>query len=130
MSIHRRVAVALAALLMGAASLPAQAPKIKESKPGLLMKAKISADSAIARAQAKLPKAKFAAGEISEKGGKLTYSFEFKTDGKSGIDEVSVDAMTGKVGKLGHESPDGEEKGDRAKATKKPDSTKATVKRP
>ncbi|HVT40496.1 MAG TPA: PepSY domain-containing protein [Gemmatimonadaceae bacterium] len=110
-----------------APALHAQAEKIKETKPGLLKKAKLTPDSAIAAAQAKLPKAKFDAGELEEEGGKLIYSLDFKTDGKTGIDEVNIDAMTGKlVGKINHESPADEAK--EAKAEKEKAAKKAAKK--
>jgi uncharacterized membrane protein YkoI len=97
---------------------------VKEEKPGLLKQAKISSAAAIATAQAKLPNAKLSSAEIENEDGKLQYSFDFKTAGKSGIDEVNVDAMTGKIiGKVEHESPASEKKeaaADSAKAKKKP----------
>ena len=119
-----RIALAVAALFVVAPALMAQSEKIKETKPGLLKKAKISADSAIAVAKSKLPKATLDAGEIEEEGGKLIYSLDFKTAGKTGIDEVNIDAMTGKlVGKINHESPADEAKEAKAekdKAAKSP----------
>jgi uncharacterized membrane protein YkoI len=114
----------LFALVAGAPVLMAQSVKVEENKPGLLKKAKITADSAIVVAKARLPKATIAAAEIEEENGKLIYSFDFKTAGKSGIDEVNVDALTGKlVGKVQHESPKDEAKeakADSAKKVKKP----------
>jgi uncharacterized membrane protein YkoI len=94
MSIRTRIAIAAIAIFAVAPAVHAQADKIKETKPGLMKKAKLTPDSAIAAAQAKLPKAKFDAGELEEEGGKLIYSLDFKTDGKTGIDEVNIDAMT------------------------------------
>ncbi|MBI3568933.1 MAG: PepSY domain-containing protein [Gemmatimonadetes bacterium] len=119
-------------LLLTAATLAAQGVKVKEEKPGLLKKAKVTAEAAIATAQAKLPKATLKSAEIEQEDGKLIYSFDFATAGKSGIDEVNVDAMTGKVLAVEHETPKSEAaeaakdkakskaKGDSAKATKKP----------
>ena len=95
-----------------------EAVKVKEEKPGLLKKAKVTAEAATAAAQAKFPKAKISAAEIEEEDGKLIFSFDMKTPGKDGIDEVNVDAMTGKVLKTEHESPKDEakeEKEDKAK---------------
>ncbi len=115
-----------------AAAKPAtadQAVKVKEDKPGLLKKAKITAEAAIATAQAKFPKAKISEAEIEEEDGKLIFSLVFKTEGKSGIDEVAVDAMTGKVLKSEHESPEDEAK--EAKADKaKADKEKAAAAKP
>src|SRR5476651_1127403 len=103
--------IALLAAIIAAPSLSAQSVTVKEETPGLLKKAKITAEAAIATAQAKLPNAKLASAEIEQEGGKLIYSFDFKTEGKSGIDEVNVDANTGKqVGKIEHESPPAEKK--------------------
>jgi Peptidase propeptide and YPEB domain len=108
----------------------AQGPQVtvKETRPGLLARAKVSADAAIATAQARVPKGKLDSAEIEEEGGKLIYSFDFKTPGRSGIDEVNVDAITGKpVGKVEHESPAAEakekaaeEKGTKPRAKKPP----------
>ena len=115
-----------------AAAKPATADqpvKVKEDKPGLLKKAKITSEAAIATAQAKFPKAKISEAEIEDEDGKLIYSFALKTEGKSGIDEVNVDAMTGKVLKTEHESPESEAK--EAKADKaKADKDKAAAAKP
>jgi hypothetical protein len=122
----KRYAIMLTILALTATApvLAAQGVKVTETKPGLLKKAKITSDSAIAVAKARLPKATIDAAEIEEENGKLIYSFDFKTAGKSGIDEVNVDALTGKlVGKVAHESPADEAKeakADKAKAVKKP----------
>ena len=97
-------ALAFIAIAASAPQLMAQGVKVSESKPGLLKKAKITPDSAIAVAKATLPKATISSAEIEQENGKLIYSFDMKTAGKSGIDEVNVDAMTGKrVGKVHHE---------------------------
>jgi hypothetical protein len=103
--------IAALALAVAAPGLSAQGVTVKEEKAGLLKKAKITSEAAIATAQARLPKAKLTAAEIEQENGKLIYSFDFTTDGRSGIDEVNVDALTGKlVGKVEHESPASEKK--------------------
>ena len=115
--------------LFAAAPLSAQGVTMKEDKPGLKAKAKVTADAATATAQAKVPKGKIVAAEIEEEKGKLIYSFDLKTDGKSGIDEVNVDAITGTVIAVTHESPAAEKK--EADADKKPAGKKAeTAKKP
>jgi DNA-binding beta-propeller fold protein YncE len=78
---------------------------VQEQQPGLLAKAKISPDAAIATAKSRLPKARLTSAEIERERGQLVYSFDFKTDGQSGSDEVVVDALTGKVVHVSHESP-------------------------
>ena len=115
------IVLILIAVFAGAPTLTAQATKVTESAPGLLKKAKISSDSAINIAKARLPKATVSSAEIEQENGKLIYSFDFKTAGKSGIDEVNVDAMTGKlVGRVQHESPAAEKKESANEAAKKP----------
>jgi hypothetical protein len=119
--------VAAMALTWGVMTGPlaAQTAKItvKEEKPGLLAKAKVTAEAAIATAQAKVPKGKLAASEIEQENGKLIFSFDFKTEGKTGIDEVNVDAITGKFVAMEHESPEAdarEKAADAKKGVKKP----------
>ncbi len=98
--------IALVAVCVAAPAVFAQTVAVKEEKRGLLKMAKVSSDAAIATAQAKLPKAKLKSAEIEQEDGKLIYSFDFVTEGKTGIDEVNVDAVTGKqVGNIEHESP-------------------------
>jgi Peptidase propeptide and YPEB domain len=103
--------IAMLAIVVAAPVLAAQNVTVKEEKPGLLKKATITSEAAIATAQAKLPNAKLKAAEIEQENGKLIYSFDFETAGKTGIDEVNINALTGKqVGKVEHESPAAEKK--------------------
>jgi uncharacterized membrane protein YkoI len=71
-----------------------------------------------------VPGATIQAGEIERENGKLIYSFDMKTAGKSGIDEVNIDAMTGTVIANQHETP----KAERAEA--KADAKAAAAKKP
>lgn len=102
---------------------PMKAPplKVKEEKAGLLAKAKVSADSAIAIARATIPGATITSAEIENEGGALIYTFDMKIAGKKGTEEVNVDAMTGKMLKREHEDAAAEKKeaaDDKAKAKK------------
>jgi len=107
----KTVLIAMLAVVVGVPALAAQGVKVEEAKPGLLKKATITSEAAIATAQAKLPNAKLKAAEIEQENGKLIYSFDFETAGKTGIDEVNINALTGKqVGKVQHESPASEKK--------------------
>jgi hypothetical protein len=116
----RKISLVLLTVAMGSPVLAAQSVRMAESKPGLLKQAKITADSAFAVAKAALPKATISSAEIEQENGKLIYSFDMKTAGKSGIDEVNVDALTGKlVGKVQHESAADEKKEADADAAKK-----------
>jgi len=78
-------------------------PTIPGKQPCKLAKIKDSAAADSARRA--VPGAHIQALELENEGGKLVYSFDMKTPGKDGIDEVNVDAMTGtQVGNVGHES--------------------------
>src|SRR5262245_45759872 len=74
------------------------------------MHPKVSLETAQATAQARVPGGKLRSHELEKERGRTIYSFEFKVRGKSGIEEVNVDAMTGKVvGGVEHESPQKEQ---------------------
>jgi uncharacterized membrane protein YkoI len=77
---------------------------VREQEPGLLATAKVGPEDAISTAKAKLPSARLVSAEIEREHRKLIYSFDFKTEGLSGRDEVTVDALTGKVLGIKHES--------------------------
>ena len=116
--------VALVAVLAasGATSASAQAGK-KEDAAAMKKEAKISLASARRTALALVPGGTVKASELEREKGKLIYSFEIATKGRSGIDEVNVDAITGKVvGGIEHESPRTERKEAtmEAKGTRKP----------
>ena len=89
----------------GSAQVSAATPRIKEDKPGLLAMARVSPDSARALARARMPAAQIAAAEIEMEKGKLVYSFDMKTRGRGGIDEVVIDALSGAVISVDHEGP-------------------------
>jgi uncharacterized membrane protein YkoI len=92
---------------------------MKEEHPGMLKKAKITAADATTTAMASVPRGKIVSAEIEEENGKLLFSFDIRTDGKTGIDEVNVDAVTGKVLSVQHETPKDEAK-EKAADHKKP----------
>ena len=83
----------------------AQDPRpMKEAKPGLLAQAKIAPETARTTALSKVKGGTIKEEEIEEEHGKLVYSFDIQAPGKSGIEEVQVDAHTGKVVSVEHES--------------------------
>lgn len=84
---------------------PAAMPQVKEAKPGLLRQATVTPDAATRTALARVPNGRVQDAEIEEEHGKLVYSYDLKVPGKSGIDEVLVDAKTGAVVSHSHESP-------------------------
>jgi uncharacterized membrane protein YkoI len=78
--------------------------QIAEDKEGLWSRATLPPDSAMKIALAQVPGGAISKGELEEEDGRLIYSFEIKVAGKSGEDEVHVDAVTGAVVKREHES--------------------------
>ena len=85
--------------------------KRTDTEADLMKEARISKDSATAIARARVPGATVASAEIEREHGRLIWSFDMKTAGKAGIDEVNVNALTGKVvGKMQHETPKTEKK--------------------
>ncbi len=102
-----KLAILVLSLSLGAAgTTAAQTPTYKRDVPAkLARRAKVKEADAVALARRAVPAASIAALELENEGGKLIYSFDMKTPGKDGIDEVNVDAITGKqVGSIQHES--------------------------
>ena len=98
------LALLLAALLA--------APATCRSTPQLQAKAKIDCATARKTALAKLGGRGLhvKSAELEEEGGKLVYSFDIAREGVPGVDEVQVDAATGEVASVKHESPADEAK--------------------
>src|SRR5262249_25057059 len=72
--------------------------------------AKVSEQAARATALSEVPNGKVESHELEKENGKLIYSFDIKAPGKSGVQEVNVDAMTGKVLNTHHETAAAEKK--------------------
>jgi uncharacterized membrane protein YkoI len=81
---------------------------------------KVSETKARTAAQAAVPGGKIKSSELEHEHGKLIYSFDIELAGQPGIEEVHVDAYTGKVIAQSHESAkkEGHEKAQEAKETK------------
>jgi uncharacterized membrane protein YkoI len=112
-------AIAAPAGAQAASSHPAMAKKapaqhatmkVKESEAGLAAQATVSADSAQKVALAQVPRGRIREAEIEQSNGTLVYSYDIKTSGKSGVDEVLIDAKTGAVVSKTHESAKAEAK--------------------
>jgi len=115
-----------------AAPKHASAPK-KESQKALRAEAKVKEDSARKVALAQVPGGKVASHELERENGKLLYSYDIKSAGKSGVDEVQIDAITGAVLSNKHETPAEEKKEAAAEAKGKPaakHAAKAPTKKP
>jgi hypothetical protein len=123
---HSRVLVSmlLASLACCALAVGASARDHKSSKKSLKSEAKISMTQARATALAKVPGGRVKSGELEREKGKLIYSFDIRPANGTGIEEVQVDAITGEVVSVEHETPAGEAKERREerkeRKTKKP----------
>ena len=105
---RRFLALACVTLALPAALAHASAPK----------HGKITYESAKKAAEAKVPRGTLTSHELVRDHDKLTYCFEFAEAGKSGVKAVKVDAYTGKVLKVKHESLKDEQK-EKAKEMRK-----------
>lgn len=98
----------------GAASAQGTGPTrtYKRDLPAALVRqAKISEAAASATARARVPNGRIDAVELERENGNLIYSYELRVPGKSGIEEVNVNAVTGSVVDTQHEGA-GAEKGE------------------
>lgn len=110
------IAVALVAL-PGSAQVAKPAPARRETMKQLKAEAKITEKAARATALAQVPGGHVRKHELERENGKLVYSYDIATKGKTGIDEVQIDAITGAVISNTHETPameKAEKKADRA----------------
>jgi hypothetical protein len=98
----------------GALALPgglfASNPVRSDVPASLAKQAKISLEAARATALAKVPGGQVRSEELEKEHGKLVYSFDIEVPGKSGVEEVNVSAITGKVLSTHHESARTEKK--------------------
>jgi uncharacterized membrane protein YkoI len=108
------VAVAVATTAAAQAPLPQSAAPTKTSAAAgykrdvpakLAAKAKVTEAAAAAIALASVPGGKIEGVELEEEDGAFIYSYDIKVAGKNGVNEVHVDAMTGKILKSAHEDP-------------------------
>jgi uncharacterized membrane protein YkoI len=100
--------VALAGLVAIAGVAQAQRPTYKrEVPPRLLRQTKVSEDSALKVAQARIPMGTVKALELENEKNQLIWSFEFTVPNRPGSYEVNVSAVNGAlVGPVEHELPD------------------------
>lgn len=115
--------IASAAILAIATPVVLAQDTYKKDIPDSLAKhAKISEAAAAVTASKRVPKGRIEGVELERENGKLMYSYDIKTEGKSGTDEVNVSAITGKIIGFSHESAadEAKEAAEEAKGTKKP----------
>ena len=101
------ISASLLCTLVATATANAQQVPVKEETPGLLARARLRPDSAGRIALVRVH-GKIASVELEREQGTLIYSFDIKVPGKEGIQEVHVDANTGAVLKMEHESAEDE----------------------
>jgi uncharacterized membrane protein YkoI len=99
----------------------AQTATYKKDIPDSLAKlAKVTEAAAAKTALSKVPNGKIQSVELEREAGKLLYSYDIKVAGKTGIEEVRVNAADGLVvGNVEHESPAVEKKEAAAEAKEK-----------
>ena len=102
------VALVLICATNQAATASTASAKAKQHNTATAMRPSLTLDSALVIAKATVPTGTVKAHELEREHGHLIYSFEFVVAGKSGIEEVNVDAMTGAVLAVEHEGPKAE----------------------
>lgn len=94
----------LAIAFAGVLSAGLLAATRQDIPPELARQARITLEQARATALAKVPHGEVSSVELEKEKGKLVYSFDIVVPGKSGVEEVAVDAVTGKVVGMHHET--------------------------
>ena len=84
--------------------------KKAETQAELQAEAKISLETARATALKQVPNGTVKASELEREHGKLIYSFDISVPGKTGIEEIAVNAIDGSVVTHEHETPAMEKK--------------------
>jgi uncharacterized membrane protein YkoI len=84
--------------------------KKEDSQTALQKEAKISEETARETALKEVPNGTVKSSELEREKGKLVYSYDISVPGKSGVEEVNVNAVTGAVVGKTHESPATEKK--------------------
>src|SRR4051812_33445936 len=105
MELGMKMLLAAAVALCASASLHAQDSYKREMPDSLAKKAKVAESTAASTALARVPKGKIESMELEMENKKLLYSYDIKVPGKAGIEEVQVNALTGKVVSVEHETP-------------------------
>jgi uncharacterized membrane protein YkoI len=84
--------------------------KKAETQAELQKEAKISEATARATALKEVPNGTVKSSELERENGKLIYSYDITVPGKTGIDEVNVNAIDGSIVAKQHETPKSEKK--------------------
>jgi hypothetical protein len=84
-------------LAVSAALFLANAVAAEPSQAELQAQTRITQDQATRTALARVPNGRIKSAELEREHGKLVWSFDIAQDGKSGVMEIQVDAITGKI---------------------------------
>lgn len=76
-----------------------------ESQEALQQQAKISEATARATALREVPNGSVKKYELEREGGKLIYSYDISVPGKTGVEEVAINAIDGSIVTHEHETP-------------------------
>jgi len=106
----------LAAGLLAAGFAACVSPEAKQAK--LQARTKITKAEAEKTALAKVPNGTVTEAELEEEHGKLIWSFDISTPGAKDITEVAVNAITGELVSVEHETPEEQAKEKREDAKK------------
>jgi uncharacterized membrane protein YkoI len=87
----------LSLLALAAAVCLGNAFAAEPSQAQLQAQARISQEQATSTALARVPNGKVQSVELEREHGKLVWSFDIAQEGKSGVMEIQVDAITGKI---------------------------------
>jgi len=100
-----RITAILTVVTLGCAVAASAQTTYKKDIPAKLAKdAKVDEATAAAMAKARMPNATIRSVELEREHGRLIYSYDMTIAGKSGVEEVNVDAVTGKVIGAEHET--------------------------
>ena len=91
----------------------------RETQADLQKEAKVSEAEARETALKQVPNGTVKSSELEREHGKLIYSFDISVPGKSGIEEVNVNAIDGSVVAKEHETPRAEKAEAKAEAKEK-----------
>ncbi|MEZ4417065.1 MAG: PepSY domain-containing protein [Gemmatimonadota bacterium] len=102
-----RAGLVMGLALAGLASCTGEV-RTKEAEPGLAAQARIDDATARRTALARVPGGEIESAELEREEGRLVYSFDIEVDGEEGVQEVWVDATTGAIVRVEHESAEHE----------------------
>lgn len=98
------------------AAIPAVAFFVLTPAYAAPQRARISMQNARQRALTVIPKGKIRSEELETEHGQLLYSFDIQIPGRSGIEEVQISALDGRLLSRTHENPTTERREQRTEA--------------